>query len=115
MTEAFRVYEAALVGNDVAVLDELFWDSPLTLRYGTGESLRGIEAMRAFRHTRNPHRTRSQPAQHRDQHLRPRPRHRQCRNLQHAGQPAGRQSQTWVRMAQGWRVVAAHVSFAKEP
>jgi hypothetical protein len=26
------------------------------------------------------------------------------------GSRPGRQSQTWVRMAQGWRIVAAHVS-----
>ena len=32
VTAAFERYEAALVANDVSVLDELFWDSPLTLR-----------------------------------------------------------------------------------
>jgi hypothetical protein len=37
---AFDAYEKALVGNDVAVLDELFWNSPLTLRYGAGENAR---------------------------------------------------------------------------
>lgn len=109
---AFVRYEQALATNDVAVLDELFWDSPFTLRYGTGENLYGIDAIRAFRQARNPAGLE--------------------RTLQHtmitsfgfdfatantefqrAGQPAGRQSQTWVRMAQGWRVVAAHVSFAR--
>ncbi len=38
---AFRRYETALVANDVAVLDELFWRSPHTLRYGAGENLYG--------------------------------------------------------------------------
>jgi hypothetical protein len=37
------------VGNDVAVLDELFWDSPHTLRYGATENLYGYDAIRAFR------------------------------------------------------------------
>src|SRR6185295_118158 len=49
---AFERYERALVGNDVAVLDELFWDSPHTLRYGVGENLYGIDAIRAFRAAR---------------------------------------------------------------
>jgi hypothetical protein len=113
VTEVFTRYEAALVGNQVAVLDELFWDSPFTLRYGTGETLYGMEAIRAFRQARNPTGLA-----------------RSLHNIvittfgadlatantefRRAGQPAGRQSQTWVRMAQGWRVVAGHVSFAKE-
>ena len=49
VTAVFERYEAALVGNDVAVLDELFWDSPLTLRYGATENLYGYDAIRAFR------------------------------------------------------------------
>ena len=49
VTAAFQRYEAALTGNDVAVLDELFWNSPHTLRYGAGENLRGYEAIKAFR------------------------------------------------------------------
>ena len=114
VTEAFARYEAALVGNHLAVLDELFWDSPFTLRYGIGESLHGIEAIRAFRQARNPTGL--------ARHL-----HSIVittfgsdfatanAEFQRAGQSAGRQSQTWVRMPQGWRVVAAHVSFAKEP
>lgn len=109
---AFARYEKALVANDVAVLDELFWDSPFTLRYGTGENLYGIDAIRAFRQARNPaglERTlqhtmiTSFGADFATAHT----------EFQRAGQPAGRQSQTWVRMAQGWRVVAAHVSFAR--
>ncbi len=110
ITAAFQRYEAALTSNDVATLDELFWDSGFTLRYGTGESLYGIDAIRAFRQARNPNGLA-----------------RSLHNtvittfgtdfatanteFQRANQPAGRQSQTWVRLPQGWRVVAAHVSF----
>ena len=107
--DIFRRYEAALVSNDIEVLDKLFWDSPFTLRYGASENLLGIEAIRAFRAARNPGglaRTLSNTVIttygmdfatantefHRD------------------GSPIGRQSQTWVRFPQGWRVVAAHVS-----
>jgi hypothetical protein len=44
--DAFARYEAALVANDVAALDRLFHDGPHTIRYGGGENLYGIEAIR---------------------------------------------------------------------
>lgn len=106
----FARYEDALVHNKVDVLDELFWRSPHTLRYGATENLYGYEAIEAFRAGR--------PAQglarailktvittyghdfatanvefQREGSTRP-----------------GRQSQTWLRTPEGWRVVAAHVS-----
>ena len=111
VTAAFERYEEALVGNDVAVLDELFWDSPHTLRFGATENLYGIQDIRAFRHARPAaglQRTvlRTTITTHgRDAattHI----------EFQREGNPRiGRQSQTWVRTAQGWRVVAAHVSW----
>ena len=52
VTAAFARYEQALVTNDLAVLDELFWADPRTVRYGVGEVLYGIEAIRAFRGAR---------------------------------------------------------------
>ena len=53
VTAAFQRYEQAIITNDVAVLDELFWDSDLTIRYGMGENLYGIEAIRGFRNARS--------------------------------------------------------------
>ncbi|MBN8489741.1 MAG: oxalurate catabolism protein HpxZ [Burkholderiales bacterium] len=110
VSAVFARYEDALVNNRVDVLDELFWSSAFTVRFGVGENLYGIEAIRAFRQAR--------PAQG------------LARTLQHtvittfgadlatamtefrrAGSDRiGRQSQTWVRLPEGWRVVAAHVS-----
>jgi len=55
VNDAFDAYEQALVTNDVDVLDELFWASPLTLRYGAGENLYGHEAIRKFRQGRPAH------------------------------------------------------------
>jgi len=106
----FERYEAALVGNDVAVLDALFWDSPHTLRYGVTENLYGFDAIRAFRAARS--------AQGLARHLlkiviTTYGRDMATANVefQRANNPlTGRQSQTWVRMPEGWRVVAAHVS-----
>lgn len=104
----FERYEAALVNNDVAVLDELFWNSPHTIRYGATENLYGYEAIAAFRSAR--------------------PAAGLARTLQNTvvttygldfatvntefqrSGHSGRQSQTWMRTADGWKVVAAHVS-----
>jgi hypothetical protein len=111
---AFARYETALVTNDVAVLENLFWDHSRTIRYGAGENLYGMEAIRAFRRARSPIGL--------------------DRRLDHTvittfgndfatactlfhrdsdGETIGRQSQTWVRFPDGWRVVAAHVSLIK--
>ena len=49
VTAAFMRYEQALVSNDVAVLDELFWNDALTIRYGATENLYGYAAIQAFR------------------------------------------------------------------
>ena len=110
ITAIFEIYEKALVDNDVPILEELFWDSEMTLRYGVRELLYGMDEIRAFRRGRAGDGPRS---------------------LQHTvittygtdyatanteftriGMPAkvGRQSQPWVRMPDGWKVVAAHVS-----
>jgi hypothetical protein len=105
----FEDYERALVSNDIAILDSLFWESPHTLRYGTGENLYGIQAIRAFRNARSPH------------HLARVITHKvitsygenfATANIEfvRGNNPIGRQSQTWVKFSDGWRVVAAHVS-----
>ena len=110
VSDVFERYEDALVHNKIDVLDELFWPSEHTVRSGVGENLVGIEAIRAFRNAR--------------------PSQGLMRALHHTvittygrdfatamtefrrdgGNKLGRQSQTWVRTPQGWRVVAAHVS-----
>jgi len=110
VTEAFARYEQALVSNDVAVLDELFWNSPHTLRYGIGESLYGYGEIRSFRANRpavglarEVLRTVITTYGH----------DFATANIEFRRDGAartGRQSQTWMRTPQGWRVVAAHVS-----
>lgn len=108
---AFARYESALVTNDLAVLDELFWADPRTVRYGVGEVLYGIEAIRAFRGAR--------PAQGLARVLERTAITTFGRDFATAstlftreGAPGklGRQQQSWTRMPPGWRVVAAHVS-----
>ena len=108
---AFAAYEQALVTNDVATLETLFRDDPRTIRYGGGENLYGFAEIAAFRAGRSPHGL--------------------ARDLSRtvittygrdfatadtlffrdsAPGRVGRQSQSWVRFPEGWRVVSAHVS-----
>lgn len=110
VTAAFERYEHALVNNEVAVLDELFWDSPHTLRYGVTENLYGFEAIRAFRANRPAtalKRTLGQTVITTYGHDFATA---NTEFLRHGSDHGGRQSQTWMRTPDGWRVVAAHVS-----
>ena len=106
----FARYEAALVGNDVAVLDELFWSSGHTIRYGPSESLYGQEEILAFRKARP---SRGLARTLRRTVITTFGTDMATANTEFTREGVGmigRQSQTWVRMAEGWRVVAAHVS-----
>ncbi|MGO2466343.1 MAG: oxalurate catabolism protein HpxZ, partial [Serratia proteamaculans] len=52
VNSAFYRYEQALIGNDIEVLDELFWHDGRTVRYGATENLYGIDQIRDFRQQR---------------------------------------------------------------
>ena len=106
----FEEYERALMANDIAVLDRLFWDSPDVVRYGPTEALRGIEAIRRFREGREVAdiaRTlvNTVITTFGDSVATAMTEYRRTGSGR-----TGRQSQTWVRLPQGWRIVAAHVS-----
>jgi hypothetical protein len=110
VTEQFVRYERALVTNDLETLDALFWDSSLVLRYGAGENLYGIEAIRAFRAGRP---TMDLQRDLSNTVITTFGRDFATANTEfrrHASAKSGRQSQTWVRLPEGWRIVAAHVS-----
>jgi hypothetical protein len=108
---AFRRYEQALVGNDVAVLTELFWNSPHTLRFGITENLYGHREISEFRGAR--------PAVGLARQLRKTVITTYGRDFATANTEfqrenvprVGRQSHTWLRLPEGWRIVAAHVSY----
>lgn len=111
VTAAFMDYERALNDNDVPALTTWFWKSPLTIRFGLAENLYGHDAITAFRRARpgvdirrtiantvittygTDFATANTEFTKRDSGLR------------------GRQSQTWLRTEDGWRVVSAHVSY----
>ena len=108
---AFAEYEAALVGNDVATLTRLFWKSPLTIRYGIAEILYGSDEIAAFRVARSPvglarSLSRTVITTFGDDFA------TASTLFQRDTVPGkvGRQMQSWARLPEGWRIVAAHVS-----
>ena len=108
---AFARYERALVTNDVDTLTGLFWESPLTIRYGIAEILYGSEEIAAFRAARSPaglarRLSRTVITTYGDDFA-------TASTLFHrdtAPGKVGRQMQSWARLPEGWRIVAAHVS-----
>ena len=109
VTVAFHAYERALMADDIAALDALFHAAPTTVRYGVGEVLYGIEAIRAFRKGRggSPQRRRGRVeiTTYGDSFATT-----NAEFYREGSERRGRQSQSWVRFADGWKVVSAHVS-----
>lgn len=111
VTERFACYEAALMSNDVPVLDALFWRSAETRRFGVSENLYGFEAIAAYRVDRPGGAPRRQILR------------QSITTFGHDFATAdiefqplgtgrlGRQTQSWARLPEGWRIVSAHVSF----
>jgi Protein of unknown function (DUF3225) len=111
----YPLYESALVNNDVETLTNMFWASPYAIRFGAGENLYGEDEIEAFR--------KSRPAVNLARRIvrleivsfgkdfgsitvefeRETP----------TGVVRGRQSQVWVRLNEGWRIVSAHVSILR--
>jgi hypothetical protein len=108
---AFDRYEAVLVANDIEALVEFFHDAPTIVRYGIDDAQYGHDELAEFR--------RSQASATPPRELR-----RtvittfgtdvgvaDTEFVPTGSDAIGRQSQTWVRTDQGWRVVSAHVSW----
>ncbi len=115
VTAAFERYEKALVSNDVAVLDELFWNSPHTLRYGVTENLYGYDAIANFRKNRSPANLERSLM---NTVITTYGREFATANTEFQRQSSnrtGRQSQTWMLTGEGWRIVSAHVSLLATP
>jgi hypothetical protein len=105
-------YEAALVTNDAETLIRMFWDSPLAMRFGATENLYGIAEIDAFRKGRSPANL-ARTVKRRDIVTFGRDFGSVTLEFERTVNGkvvSGRQSQVWVRLAEGWRIVAAHVS-----
>jgi ketosteroid isomerase-like protein len=114
VTEAFERYERALLANDNATLLAMFLDDAATVRYGVAEVQHGFGEIAAFRKAQAPfERTLERPVitTYGDDCA-------TASTLFHRpdlpGQ-VGRQMQTWIKTADGWRVAAAHVSMMSGP
>ncbi len=108
----YRQYETALMNNDAETLTGMFWASPHAMRFGIAENLYGISEIAAFRKGRSPANL-ARTVKRMDivtfgrdfgsitlefeRHV-------------DGGIVRGRQSQVWVRLPEGWRIVSAHVS-----
>lgn len=116
MQAAFARYEAALMSNDVAELQLLFWRNAQTIRYGIAENLYGHDEIGGFRAARSPAglaRQLSRTVITTFGHD-----FATASTLFHRASAAGkvgRQMQSWVRFPEGWRIVAAHVSLIDAP
>jgi Protein of unknown function (DUF3225) len=112
LTASFKRYQDAIISNDIDVLNELFWDDALTIRYGTGENLYGHAEIAAYRSARDPASLarvigKTVIATYGNDYG--------TTNIEFTRSGRrGRQSQAWVRMPEGWRIVAAHVSYMEE-
>ena len=110
---AFAAYERALMADDLPAMDALFHDAPSTNRFGLGEVLWGMEAIREFR------KGRGGSPQRRLGHVGITVYGTDCGGgfatadaefFREGTELRGRQSQAWVKFADGWKVVSAHVS-----
>ena len=113
----YPLYEKALIENNVETLVEMFWASPHVMRFGVSENLYGHHELEAFRKSRPPVNlarrvTRLEIVSFGEDFAsvtlefeRDTPQSQVC----------GRQSQVWVRLPQGWRIVSAHVSLLPGP
>ena len=110
VTAAFQRYEKALLADDVDTIDELFWNDDRTLRYGPNGTVESHKALSAFRRgrgigpwTRTLQNTRIVTFG-RDYAV------ANTESTRPGKEGISRQSQTWVRMPDGWKIVSAHVS-----
>jgi ketosteroid isomerase-like protein len=107
----FERYETALVANDREALVEFFLDSPTTVRYGIDDAQYGHEELASFRRSQavaTPLRDLQRTV------ITTFGRELAVANTEfvpHGSDVIGRQSQTWLRTDDGWKVVSAHVSW----
>jgi hypothetical protein len=107
----YPLYEAALVSNDVETLTAMFWDSPHAIRLGASENLYGTAEIEAFRKSRPSVGLARRIVR---QEIRTFGRDYGSITIEfERNGTLGRQSQVWVRLPEGWRIVQAHVSIMK--
>ena len=108
---AFLRYQKAVDTQDVAVMNELFWTSPFTVRFGPNGTLIGHDAIANYRQSRAGNNAAPRALQNTVITTFGLDFAATNTETTRAGKPGiGRQSQVWIRTALGWRIAAAHVS-----
>lgn len=117
VTAAFEAYEAALVTNDVAALQNFFWNSSLAVRFGVSEQLYGFDEISEFRRNRIINFSGRRGIRLAVTTLGPEiasVTYEYVSNFS-GSERRGRQSQVWAKFDGEWKIVAAHVSLAQSP
>ena len=111
----FEAYEAAFMANDTEALNNFFWCDPRVTRYGIADKQWGHEALVAYRagvpppdFTRELHDVRITT-------FGPDTAVAMCEFTRSDTPLRGFQTQTWVRLTEGWKIVSAHVSMLPWP
>lgn len=111
----YPLYESALVNNDVETLTSMFWASKYAIRFGAGENLYGVDEIEAFRKSR-PTVNLARRVIRLEIVSFGRDFGSVTLEFERDAEPGvvrGRQSQVWVRLDEGWRIVSAHVSMLR--
>lgn len=115
LSALFNEYESALMSNDVQALNDFFWSSPQVTRYGIADRQWGHDELVAYRasvpapdFTRQLHDVRITT-------FGPDLAVAMCEFTRSDTALRGFQTQTWVRLPQGWKIVSAHVSMLPWP
>ncbi|HEY4331302.1 MAG TPA: AtzH-like domain-containing protein [Ilumatobacteraceae bacterium] len=103
-------YEAALLANDIDAMNGVFWESPEVLRFGVGDAQVGIDEVVAWRAAAIPVSPRRRITSRTILELAPGVVAVDLTFRNGDEHAIGRQSQTWVRGDDGWRIARAHVS-----
>lgn len=106
-------YERALMANDAAVLNEIFWADPRTVRFGITELLFGHDAIRAFRAGIKAYAARVQKRVQITTYGTDVAVTNLIYERTGSGQ-VGRETKIMARFPDGWHVVSAHVSLLTE-
>jgi len=112
VTRRFLMYEQAINTNDVRVLDDCFFDSPHTVRFGMTEQLWSFDEIKAFRRTPNTAGTARELVRYEITTYGETVAVANAVFKRPGVDKIGRQSQTWLKINGEWKVVAAHVSLA---
>jgi hypothetical protein len=113
ITRLFLDYESALVRNDVEALCHFFWKSPALTRYGVADKQLGHEAMVAYRASVPAPNFKRELTDVRITTFGQDTAVAMCEFKRSDTDLHGFQTQTWVRLPEGWRIVSAHVSMVE--